>query len=252
MNHILKEGDVVEADISFEETSEGVRPVPMDLCILFEDESLIALDKPAGIIIHPIGANSDNTIANGLMHYFRSKGEMIKVRPVGRLDRDTTGIIVFAKNEFIQHKLIEQMKMKEYHKEYTGIVHGCPKKKSGTIDLPIARTPGSIILREISDSGAPSVTHYSVQEYMNNASVVRFVLETGRTHQIRVHCKAIGHPLIGDTLYSDYPTDLIARQALHSHYVRFTHPISGKAIELASTLPPDMVRLREYLKADFT
>ena len=249
MNHIVQTGDVVEASIDFEEESENVKPMKMDLDILYEDESVIALNKPAGKIVHPISGNMEDTMANGLMYYFQSKGFHTKIRPVGRLDQDTTGVIVFAKNQFIQDKLVRQMKANEYRKEYIGMVHGCPEKESGTIDLPIARTPGSILLREISPSGAPSVTHYKVMETFRNASVLHFILETGRTHQIRVHCRAIGHPLIGDTLYSDIPTTRIDRQALHSHLVRFIHPITGKAVEVVSPLPKDMLALLDAIKS---
>jgi len=126
MNHRVRTGDVVEVRIDFQETSENVKPVPMDLRILYEDDSLIALDKPPGIIIHPIGGNTENTIANGLMYYFNSKGHQLKIRPVSRLDRDTTGVIVFAKNGYIHEKLIHQMKSNQYKKNYIGIVHGCP------------------------------------------------------------------------------------------------------------------------------
>jgi 23S rRNA pseudouridine1911/1915/1917 synthase len=243
----VKTGDVVEADIGFEETSENVKPVKMDLDILYEDEAVIALNKPADMVVNPIGAHWDNTIANGLMHYFQSKGCFIKIRPVSRLDKDTTGVIVFAKNGHVHDKLERQMRANRYHKEYVGIVHGRPEKPAGTIDLPIARSPGSIILREISEAGAPCVTHYTVVESLHDASALNFILETGRTHQIRVHCKAIGHPLIGDTLYSDVPTTLINRQALHSHLVRFAHPISGNPVEITAPLPDDMKRLKGLL-----
>ncbi|MGI6706351.1 MAG: RluA family pseudouridine synthase [Clostridia bacterium] len=248
VNHVVKAGDIIEAHIHFEERSDNVKPVKMDLHILYEDDCVIALDKPDGLIVHPSPTDPENTIANGLKYYFESKGERIKVRPVSRLDRGTTGVIVFAKNQFIQERLKHQMKTKQYHKEYIGIVHGCPPKASGTIDLPIARAPDSIILREVSESGAPSVTHYSVLSYLDNAAVMRFILETGRTHQIRVHCQAICHPLIGDTLYSDISADLISRQALHSHYVSFTHPVTGERTEIVSPLPQDMRKLLESVK----
>ncbi|HHY81732.1 MAG TPA: RluA family pseudouridine synthase [Clostridiales bacterium] len=247
MNQIVTCGDIVEADIHFEEKSETVKPVPMDLKILYEDDTVIALDKPPGIIIHPLGRDSENTMANGLMYYFQSKGCQTKIRPVSRLDRDTTGVIVFAKNQFVHEKLTQQMKTGDYHKKYTGIVHGCPAEKKGIINLPISRAPGSIILREVSPSGDPAVTHYEVVEELKDAAVLHFTLETGRTHQIRVHCREIGHSLIGDTLYSNIPTSLIGRQALHSHMVRFIHPLTGKCIEIISPLPKDMMDLRNAL-----
>lgn len=248
VTHILETKDVVEASIKFGETSRNIKPVEMDLNILYEDDAVIALDKPAGTVVNPIGAHINNTIANGLAYYFQSKGYKMKIRPVSRLDIDTTGVIVFAKNGFVHDMLRKQMLANQYHREYIGTVHGHPTEPIGTINLPIARCPDSIILREISESGALSVTHYAVREYLHNAAVVKFTLETGRTHQIRVHCKAIGHPLIGDTLYSDIRTILIARQALHSYYARFLHPITGKSIEISSMLPKDMVKLLETVR----
>lgn len=249
MTDIVKYGDIVEVYLDFDETSEDIAPTEMELNVLYEDNALIALDKPPGLITHPVSSNLYNTIANGLVYYFQKKGQRVRVRPVSRLDKDTSGIIVFAKNQFIQDRLTRQMLSNIYHKEYLGIVHGCPKASEGTIDLPIARVPGSTMLRMISEEGARCITHYKVIEVLKDAAVLRFVLETGRTHQIRVHCKAIGHPLIGDTLYSDIPTDLISRQALHSHFVRFIHPLSGKPVEIRSELPEDMDKLLTALRS---
>ncbi len=248
MSHIVTSEDVIEAYVDFIETSENVKPEQMNLCILYEDEYIIALDKPPGIIIHPTGTTTEGTIANGLMYYFKSKGYHIKIRPISRLDRDTTGVIVFTKNQFIQDRLAKQMIARQYHKEYIGIVHGSPAEASGTINLPIARTTGSIIQREVSTSGAPSLTHYTAKEYFSSATMMQFILETGRTHQIRVHCQSMGHPLIGDTLYSHIPTPLISRQALHAHYVRFSHPVTDKTIELMSPLPQDILNLLGFLR----
>jgi 23S rRNA pseudouridine1911/1915/1917 synthase len=251
VTHVLKTNDVVKANIKFDETSENIKPVKMDLNILYEDNAVIVLDKPANTVINPIGAHQNNTIANGLMYYFQSKGYRMKIRPVSRLDIDTTGVIVFAKNGFVHDNLRKQMIANQFHREYIGVVHGCPEKSTGTINLPIARCPNSIILREISESGTPATTHYTVMEYLHSSALVKFVLETGRTHQIRVHCRAIGHPLLGDTLYSDIQTSLITRQALHSYYVRFKHPITHKDFEISSPMPEDMMKLLDNIRVIF-
>ncbi len=162
-----------------------------------------------------------------------------KIRPVNRLDRDTTGIVIFAKNEYIQECLIKQMQLKALYKEYIAILEGTLDKNKGTIDAPISRKSGSIIERCIDKHGAKAISHYEVIESKNNLSLVKFILETGRTHQIRLHSKYIGHPIIGDTLYG-HKSELISRQALHCNKISFTHPISKKKLELTSPIPNDM------------
>jgi 23S rRNA pseudouridine1911/1915/1917 synthase len=248
LNHTVSTGDIVEAFIDFPEETGNIIPEKINLDILFEDDALIVLNKPAGIVVHPTSYHLSGTVANGLMHYFLEKNLHIKIRPVSRLDKDTTGVIVFAKNQFIQESLINQISEGKFKKEYIGIVHGIIKHPKGTINLPIARKPGSIMLRHISESGLKAVTHFSVQESLNNASLLQFTLETGRTHQIRVHCMAIGHPLFGDYLYSDVNTNLIGRQALHSKSISFFHPLTGKRLEVTSEIPSDIMELLEILR----
>lgn len=169
-----------------------------------------------------------------------------KIRPINRLDRDTTGIVIFAKNEYIQECLVKQMKQGIFYKEYLAILEGLLDKTSGIIDAPIARKDGSIIERCIDKNGAKAITHYEVISSKDNLSLVKFVLETGRTHQIRVHSKYIGHPILGDTLYGTLygnETKLISRQALHAHKTSFIHPITKNKIELISPLPSDMLEI---------
>lgn len=167
-----------------------------------------------------------------------------KIRVVTRLDKDTSGAVVIAKCDYIQDMLTMQMQDNTFKKEYIGILEGNVEPKSGTIVAPIARKDGSIIERCISENGQKSVTHYKVTKTKENISIVHFVLETGRTHQIRVHSKYIGHPILGDTLYGT-SSPLISRQALHAYKLNFTHPITKEKLEFIAEFPKDMKYLIE-------
>ena len=248
VNYIVKDGDIIDVLIDLQEEETDIVPEDLPISIIFEDDALIAMNKKPGIVVHPTSGHRSGTIANALAYHFKNRGEKRKIRPVSRLDKDTTGIIIFAKNQFVQEQLIQQMSLKTFTKEYIGIVSGIVTNKTGTIDLPIDRKPGSIMERHISSTGQRAVTHYEVVEYLNDATCLRFFLETGRTHQIRVHCQAVGHPLVGDTLYSDRPSDLIDRQALHSSCVSFVHPVTKTGIQLSAPLPQDMKDLMEILR----
>lgn len=248
VNVIVKPGDELAVFIDFEEESEEIIPENLTIDIIYEDEYLIIINKSPGMVVHPTSTHSSGTVANGVMYHFLVNGTKRKIRPVSRLDRDTSGIIIFAKNQYVQEYLVRQMAAKTFTKAYIGIVHGIVEPVIGTIDLPIGRSPDSIISRHVTDSGAPSVTRFKVVEYLNNASLVEFHLETGRTHQIRVHCQAIGHPIIGETMYSNIQTGLIGRQALHSYKVGFIHPFSHTSLELSLPLPEDMQQVLEILR----
>lgn len=253
INAIIHEGDLIEAHIKLDESNEGITPEPMKLDIIYEDDSLIAINKPPNMVVHPTFRHFSGTVANGLMHYLLQKGIKTLIRPVSRLDRDTSGIIIFALNPFVQDKLVMQMHTNSYLKEYIGLVHGSIEGSGGTINMPIDRLPGSIMLRHTTPDGAPSVTHYEVLERFEDATFLKFILETGRTHQIRVHSQAIGHPLIGDTLYPIPSFDgcyegLMSRQALHSIHTIFIHPETMKTIELTAPIPSDISRALEILR----
>lgn len=248
VNAVVKAGDELCVSIDFEEEADNIIPENIPIDIIYEDEFLVAINKSPNIVVHPTTRHYTGTIANGLMHYFLTKGIKTKIRPVSRLDKDTSGIIIFARNPYVQEYLIRQIAAGTFSKSYLGIVNGVLLPEEGIIDLPIARKPDSIMLRQVDSNGVRSVTNYKVLERLNNASLVEFQLETGRTHQIRVHCKAIGHPLIGDTLYSDIPTDIINRQALHSYKASFMHPSGSKPFELYQPLPEDMQHVLEILR----
>lgn len=235
--------DVIEIDLDFEENFENIVPVNISLNIIFEDDSFLIVNKPAGIPVHPSILHFDNSLSNGVAYYFQEHNIKRKIRPVNRLDKDTSGIVVFAKNEYIQESLIKQMKSKKFVKEYFAILDGFLEKDFGTINAPISRKEGSIIEREINSNGDVSITHFEVikrfSAFNKNLSFVKFNLETGRTHQIRVHSKYINHPILGDSLYGS-KSDLISRQALHSFKISFIHPITNELIKFEIDLPEDM------------
>lgn len=218
-------GDTIVIDFNYEEDNSNIVPTKMNLNIKYEDEWLIVLDKPKGQATHPSILHYDDTLSNGLRYYFDSINLHKKIRPVNRLDYNTSGLIVFAKNEYIQDCLIKQMANNTFKKTYIALVHGILKEKKSEINLPIARKPGSIIERCISENGKKAITNYEVLEEKENFSLVKCTLITGRTHQIRVHLAAIGHPLVGDTLYGK-KDDTINGQMLHCSKIQFVHPIT--------------------------
>lgn len=240
----IKLGDIININMDFTEESENILPIKMDLDIIYEDNYLLIINKPAGIPVHPSIAHYKNSLSNGIKYYFNTVNLNKKIRPVNRLDKDTSGIVIFAKHEYIQEHLIKQMKTSIFKKEYQAILTGHLSNKNGKIEAPIARKDGSIIEREINfENGEKAITYYMViKEFIKNntpLSLVKFILETGRTHQIRLHSKYLGNPIIGDTLYNE-KSEFISRQALHAYKVSFIHPISKENIILEIDLPNDM------------
>ena len=237
-------GDIITINIDFEEDNSNIFPTRMDLSILYEDEYLLIIDKPAGIPVHPSIIHFEYSLSNGVKYYFDTINLHKKIRPVNRLDRNTSGIVIFAKNEYIHDMLSKQMQNKQFKKEYIAICEGVFDKKQDTINAPIARKIDSIIERCVSPNGDVAITHYSVlKEIRKNDetfSEVLVNLETGRTHQIRVHMAYIGHPIVGDSLYGGHESGLINRQALHAYKVEFVHPITNKKMEIQSVIPKDM------------
>lgn len=220
-----------------------------DLDILYEDEYLLIVNKPANMAVHPSCANYESTLSNAVATYLE-KQDIYSIHIVTRLDKNTSGVCIFAKNEYIQELFIRKKYEVKLQKEYIAIVNNIVKSDNDIIELPIARKENSIILRDVNENGDYAKTEYLVKKrnYEKNYTILNIILHTGRTHQIRVHMGAIGHVLLGDTLYAKELdiTDidkLIKRQALHSHIISFNHPITGKFIKIESHIPDDILNL---------
>lgn len=234
-----------------EEEELYMEPEEMELDIIHEDEDLIVVNKPAGLVVHPTRGHPTGTLANGLLYHWKQRGESRKIRPVTRLDKDTSGIMVLAKHAYAHGFLAQQMRKKHYERYYLAIVDGEMDKTEGTIDLPIGQREEMGIQREIipvEEGGDEAITHYRVEEQLKGATLLRLWLETGRTHQIRLHLSAIGYPILGDSLYHPKPHPLIARQALHAVCLRLRHPRSGEWRSWSAPIPEDYQYLLEALR----
>ncbi|WP_175988094.1 RluA family pseudouridine synthase [Bacillus sp. Marseille-Q1617] len=224
----LSPGDLLQITL-FKETDYDVPPSYGDLHILYEDDHLIVVNKTAGIDTHPNQPGDTDTLANLIAYHFQAKGESCRVMHIHRLDRDTSGAIIFAKHPLSKAILDRLLIERKVKRTYLALVHGRLKQKKGTISEPIGRDRHHNTRRRISPSGQKAVTHYKVLEDRGNMTLAEVVLDSGRTHQIRVHMSHIGHPLAGDTLYGGKP--VFRRQALHAARIAFPHPLTGERIE---------------------
>ena len=239
---LVHPGDIIEVVLDYPEDNSNIVPTKMPLDIVYEDEWYLVLNKPAGISTHPSMLHYENSLSNGVCYYFHEIDLCKKIRPIQRLDKNTSGLIFFAKNEYVQNSFSFQMQQGTLVKEYLTIIEGHLDKPSGTIDLPISRKEGSIMERIISTEGERAITKYEVVQETKDLSLVKCLLITGRTHQIRVHMKAIGHPVVGDFLYGT-ESPFIGRQALHSYHIKAKHPVTNTEIEYICPLPQDMEKL---------
>lgn len=238
LNRTLSAGDILTIKIIEECSSENIVPMELPLDIVYEDEDLLVINKPAGMPIHPSMNHHDDSLGNALAWYFAGKQQPFIYRCINRLDRETSGLTIVAKH--MVSAGILSSRTASIHREYLAIVRGSVTPKSGSVCAPIARKEGSILERTVNFAhGEPAVTHYRVLSEKNGHSLVSLILETGRTHQIRVHMKYLGFPLIGDYLYNP-DMEHISRQALHSHRLKFIHPITHKPMEFIAPLPQDM------------
>ncbi|MBQ7147765.1 MAG: RluA family pseudouridine synthase [Pseudobutyrivibrio sp.] len=240
MNRKIHAGEILTVNIHEDASSEKIPPVEMPLDIVYEDEDIIVINKPAGLSIHPSLNHYEDSLANGLAYYYEAQGKPFIFRCANRLDRNTSGLTVIAKHLVSGNILSTMVKNREFHREYYAIVRGHLDEPVGTIDAPIGRIPGDTIARQVDfENGERAVTYYEVIDEKNGHSLVSIHLETGRTHQIRVHFKHIGHPLIGDEIYNpDF--EYMNRHALHSHKISFKHPITGECLEFVANMPEDM------------
>lgn len=243
LNERLASHNTLTVHIQERESSLQILPVRLTLDIVYEDEDIIVINKPAGMPVHPSMNNYTNTLANGLAWYYQEQGKPFIFRCTNRLDRDTSGLTVVAKHMLSSNVLSRMTVRHEIRREYLAIVRGHVEPSEGIICAPLSRKTGSIIERIVDfENGEKAVTHYHAVEENNGHSLVSLVLETGRTHQIRIHMKYLGFPLIGDYLYNP-DMEYIQRQALHSCLLAFSHPITGEKLEFTAPLPDDMQKV---------
>ena len=249
MNYVLKENDEIVINLAKKE-SQNITPEKIDLDIVYEDKDIIVINKSPNMVVHPTKRYQSGTLANGLLYYFKESNQDCIVRLLSRLDMDTSGLIIVAKNQYAHSELSNQMQNNNVEKRYLALVHGHFSEKEGTIDLPIYRPEiEGVMARVIDERGQRSITHYKVIESYKDAELVECLLETGRTHQIRVHMKAMGHPIYGDTLYGETDdSGLISRQALHAYKLKFQSPRTKDELALAAKLPADIEKLIANLK----
>lgn len=229
-----------EISITLPDETSGFEPQDIPLDIVYEDDDLMIINKQPGLIVHPTKGHPSGTVANALMHYMEQAGNPFKIRFVNRLDMDTSGLLIVAKNSYCQNDFTKQMRENTIEKRYIAIVKGIIDSDEGTVELPIGRPDPDNVRRGVMEGGAPSVTHYKVIDRYREHTMVELLLETGRTHQIRVHMSHIGHPVLGDWLYDGTNTPFIDRQALHAAYLTFTHPMTKERCTFSAPLPEDI------------
>ena len=239
------EGQILSVQLSDPERRSGIVPAPGPVDIVYEDGDIIVLNKAPGLSVHPGPGHFSDTMGNFLLYYYDTSGQDCDFHPVHRLDRGTSGLMVAAKHPHAQEVLKNQLHTDSFRREYLAVCEGVPVPAAGTIDAPIGPRPGSLVEQEVRPDGKSARTHYRVTAEHRGRALLHLRLDTGRTHQIRVHMAHLGHPLTGDFLYGTEDHTLIPRPALHSAFLSFRHPITGERLEFTLPLPEDMGRLLE-------
>ncbi len=231
----------------YEDNSKAQLILPWDIPIdvVYEDDDLILINKPGDMVVHPSYAHFGDSLSNALAGYYQRTGQVHIIRAIGRLDRETSGLVMFAKNRHSAALLSDQKGQMSKRKEYLAIASGVFSEKRGTIDAPIERKDDARMIRQVRHDGKEAVTHYVVEKQFDKYALIRLHLDTGRTHQIRVHMAYIGHPLVGDTLYgnNDENSYGLKRAALHAARMEFTQPINGESLSFDVPMPEDMMAL---------
>lgn len=242
----VKKGDILEIVLN----EDGSQFIPQNLGVrcLYNDEDLLIFDKPPFMVVHPTKSHRESTLANHVSYFIDTLDEKFKIRFVNRLDMNTSGIVIVAKNAYAHHKLSKDMETNDISKNYLAIVEGVIEKDRDTIDLPIYRETEDSITRVVDSRGQRAITHYEVLERYKNHTLVKLKIDTGRTHQIRVHLSSISKGIVGDELYGVVDEDLIGRQALHACKIEFNQPRSCDRILVESELPEDFIQLIDKLK----
>ena len=241
---VVNEPEVVEADIE---------PENLNLDVYYEDDDVAIVYKPKGMVVHPSAGHRSGTLVNGLMYQMKNlSGINGEVRPgiVHRIDKDTSGLLMVAKNDVAHRNLVEQLMSKTVTRKYTALVHGNIPHDYGTVDAPIGRNTKDRQSMDVVDEGKEAITHFNVLEHFKDYTLIECQLETGRTHQIRVHMKYIGHPIVGDPKYGPKRTIEMGGQALHAGVIGFEHPVTGEYIEREAPLPESFEQVLETLRRE--
>lgn len=245
----VKAGDLVSARIAFQEEA-GLAPVEMALAIVHEDDDVLVIDKPPFVLVHPTSPEQAETLSHGVAAHFARSGVRAKIRPVHRIDRDTSGLVLFAKSAVAHARLDAQLREGGIERIYLAVVDGAVADDAGEIDAPIGRDARHPHLRTVRADGEPARTRFRVLRRLPRASVLEVELETGRTHQVRVHMAHAGHPVLGDRQYGRAGTGMIKRQALHASRLSFDHPSAGERMTFEAPLPPDIAALLARLEGE--